>query len=326
MNITYGESSTFQLYVNLPLTIDMVIMLQITFFKCGGVCIGCGTHHRAVDGFAALDFIRTWCSIARGLDVSIKPFLDRTVIRARDPPRPQFHHIEYEVTKTTHPGAGTEPISTTAATFNITQEQLNKLRNKFKEDGCEDRFSTYEVVSAHAWRCRCIATGLEQADQETRLLIATNGRQRFQPPLPDFYFGNVVFMSIPKATVSELVSEPTWYAARKIKEATKRMDDDYLRSAVDYLELLPPDKSAVSRRPEMYKTPNLGITSWVRLPTEETDFGWGPPMFVGPLVVPYEGLAYLVRSPDSDNGSLSLAITLQTMQMKVFQEVFYHDL
>lgn len=285
-----------------------------------------GTHHRVVDGIAAFHFIKMWADIARGqLDhVAVQPFLDRTVLRARDPPRPQFSHIEYQRSSPTK-ATWTEP--TTTAMFNITEEQLNILKRQSEEEAdeyyCNGKLTTYEVVAGHAWRCRCMASGAH-GDQETGLLVATNGRQRLQPPLPQGYFGNVVFRAMPMARVNDLTSKPLRYAASKIKEATKRMDNDYLRSAVDHLELLPPDKSIVESRPQMYGGSNLGITSWVRLPMEDADFGWGRPMYMGPLAVPYEGLAYLVRSPDSDdNGRLSLAITLQTKQMKVFQDMFY---
>ncbi|KAJ0458741.1 Shikimate O-hydroxycinnamoyltransferase [Helianthus debilis subsp. tardiflorus] len=50
------------------------------------------------------------------------------------------------------------------------------------------------------------------------------------------------------------------------------MDNDYLRSTLDYLELQP-DLKVLVRGAHMFKCPNLGITSWARLPIHDADFG-----------------------------------------------------
>ncbi|RHN58379.1 putative shikimate O-hydroxycinnamoyltransferase [Medicago truncatula] len=53
-------------------------------------------HHYIADGTSGLHFINIWLDVTRGLDVSIPPFIERTVPRACDPPRPIFDHIEYK--------------------------------------------------------------------------------------------------------------------------------------------------------------------------------------------------------------------------------------
>ncbi|GFP91743.1 shikimate o-hydroxycinnamoyltransferase [Phtheirospermum japonicum] len=73
-----------------------LLVLQVTYFKCGGVSLGVGMQHHAADGFSGLHFINTWSDMARGLDLTVPPFIDRTLLRARDPPQPQFKHIEYQ--------------------------------------------------------------------------------------------------------------------------------------------------------------------------------------------------------------------------------------
>jgi shikimate O-hydroxycinnamoyltransferase len=99
------------------------------------------------------------------------------------------------------------------------------------------------------------------------------------------------------------------------------MDDEYLRSALDYLEVQP-DISALVRGAHTYRCPNLGITSWSRLPIHDANFGWGRPIVMGPGGIPYEGLSYILPSPTND-GSLSVAIALQSEHMKVFENLLY---
>ena len=88
-----------------------------------------------------------------------------------------------------------------------------------------------------------------------------------------------------------------------------------------YLELQP-DLSALVRGAHTFKCPNLGITSWVRLPIHDADFGWGRPIFMGPGGIAFEGLAFVLPSATND-GSLSLAISLQSEHMKSFSKLLY---
>nr|AGA20364.1 hydroxycinnamoyl CoA shikimate/quinate hydroxycinnamoyl transferase [Leucaena leucocephala] len=306
-----------------------LLVLQVTYFKCGGVSLGVGMQHHAADGFSGLHFINTWSDMARGFDLTLPPFIDRTLLRARDPPQPVFEHIEYKppptmkspqnpVQSPTKPGS--DPNTATVSIFKMTRAQLNALKAKSKEAGNTVNYSSYEMLAGHVWRSTCKARALPD-DQETKLYIATDGRSRLQPPLPPGYFGNVIFTATPMAVAGDLMSKPTWFAASRIHNALSRMDNEYLRSALDFLELQP-DLKALVRGAHTFKCPNLGITSWVRLPIHDADFGWGRPIFMGPGGIAYEGLSFILPSSGND-GSLSVAIALQPEHMKVFKEVLY---
>lgn len=302
-----------------------LLVLQITHFKCGGVSLGVGMQHHAADGASGLHFINTWSDMARGLDITIPPFIDRTLLRARDPPQPQFPHIEYQPPPTLNVTAenalNSETVPETAVSiFKLTRDQINALKAKSKEDGNTVNYSSYEMLAGHVWRCTCMARGLTM-DQETKLYIATDGRARLRPSLPPGYFGNVIFTATPTAVAGDLKSKPIWYAASKIHDQLALMDNDYLRSALDYLELQP-DLKALVRGAHTFKCPNLGITSWSRLPIHDADFGWGRPIFMGPGGIAYEGLSFILPSPTND-GSQSVAISLQAEHMKLFEKFLY---
>nr|AEM63675.1 hydroxycinnamoyl CoA shikimate/quinate hydroxycinnamoyl transferase [Platycodon grandiflorus] len=301
-----------------------LLVLQVTYFKCGGVSLGVGMQHHVADGASGLHFINTWSDMARGLDVTLPPFIDRTLLRARDPPQPAFPHIEYQPAPTMkaplEPANAQSVPETEISIFKLTREQLNALKAKSKEDGNTVSYSSYEMLSGHVWRCVCKARGLPD-DQDTKLYIATDGRSRLQPVLPPGYFGNVIFTTTPTAVAGDLTSKPTWYAASRIHDALGRMDNEYLRSALDYLELQP-DLKALVRGAHTFKCPNLGITSWARLPIHDADFGWGRPIFMGPGGIAYEGLSFVLPSTTND-GSLSIAISLQAEHMKLFSKFLY---
>ncbi|KAL6012187.1 hypothetical protein ACLOJK_002665 [Asimina triloba] len=296
-----------------------LLVLQVTYFKCGGVSLGVGMQHHVADGFSGLHFVNHWSDVARGLDLTIPPFIDRTLLRARDPPTPKFKHIEYQpppaMNKRPQPESG--PVS--VAIFKITRDQLSILKTKYK-DGVRPGYSSYEMLAGHIWRCACKARELPD-DQLTKMYIATDGRARLLPPLPPGYFGNVIFTTTPITVAGDLMNNPPTAAAGHIHNALARMDDEYLRSALDYLELQP-DLTKLVRGAHTFRCPNIGITSWVRLPIHDADFGWGRPIFMGPGGIAYEGLSFLLPSPTND-GSMSLAISLQADHMIKFQKYLY---
>ncbi|CAB4303519.1 unnamed protein product [Prunus armeniaca] len=279
-----------------------LLVVQVTYFKCGGVSLGVGLEHRVADGFSGLHFVNTWSDIARGLDLTIPPFIDRTLLRARDPPQPAFDHIEYQPDppiKTGTKAVGDE--SATVSIFRLTREQLNILKAKSKEDGNTINYTTYEMLAGHVWRCASVARELPD-DQESKLHIAVDG-------------------SAPIAAAGDLKSKPTWYAASRIHDAVVRMDNDYLRSALDYLQLQP-DLLPLVRGARTFRCPRLAITNWSRLPIYDADFGWGRPTFMGPGGIGYEGLAFVLPSATND-GSLSVVISLQSQRMKSFSKLLY---
>ncbi|XP_076893416.1 shikimate O-hydroxycinnamoyltransferase-like [Bidens hawaiensis] len=289
---------------------------MVTCFKCGGVSLGVGFDHRVADGMSVSHFINTWSEMARGLDITLPPFIDRTLLRARDPPRPVFEHIEYHPTVKSPLQVRLDETKTCFSMFKLTRNQLNALKAKAKKDGNTISYSSFEILSAHVWKCVCKARGLPN-NVKTRLDFPVDGRARFRPPLPPGYFGNAVFNCTIEATTSDIQSKPTWYIASKIHDALARMNNDYLNSALDYLE------QNLDQKPEVsYKSTNLRIISWARLPIHNADFGWGRPIFMGRVGIPSVGRCYVLPSPIND-GSLSIIIGLEVEQMKLFSNLLY---
>jgi len=129
-----------------------IIFVQVTYFKSGGVSLGAGMHHYVADGTYGLHFINTWSDVTRGLDVSIPPFIDRKVLRARDPPQPIFDHIKYKPppsmqTLEKPPKSGFENAA--VSIFKLSREPLNTLKAKFKEVDNTINYTSYEVLAGH---------------------------------------------------------------------------------------------------------------------------------------------------------------------------------
>ncbi|KAK9905121.1 hypothetical protein M0R45_000457 [Rubus argutus] len=269
-----------------------LLLVQVTYLKCGGVALG---HY----------FV---------------PEIHLSLYK---------HHIEHQPPKDYE---NEIRAATTVSVFKFTKEQLNLLKAKstptnYKEEDDDKntvliKYTSFEVFAAHLWKCACRARQLAD-DQETKFYTAVNGRTRLQPPLPPGYFGNVIFVATTTALAGDLISRPIRYAASCIRNALERMDDEYLRSTLDYLELQPlRDRTSAFARGAHYRSPNLAITSWVTLPLYDADFGWGRPAFMGRAGIPNEGKAYISSSPSND-GSISMVIHLQSQHMKLFSKLVY---
>nr|QCO76959.1 hydroxycinnamoyltransferase 1-like protein [Dendrobium officinale] len=244
-----------------------LLVLQVTYFKCGGASLGVGMQHHVADASMST------------------------------------------------PTPTATPSSTAVNIFHVSRTHLNLLKSKTATTNSNPRFSSYSLIAAHVWRCACAARALPP-NQLSKLYIATDGRKRLQPLLPDGYFGNVIFTATPLATAGEMGD-----AAGIIQAALGRMNPEYLRSALDYLEVQP-DLTALVRGAHTFRCPNIGITSWVSLPIHEADFGWGKPIFMGPGGIAYEGLSFVLPSAAAD-GSLKVAISLQAEHMARFKDLFY---
>lgn len=296
----------------------------MTRFKGGGVCLGIGLQHTLGDGPTGINFINSWAETARGLPLSTEPYINRSLLRAREPPTPTFHHVEYDppVSMNTVPDT-TQDIAdpqTTVSIFKITRDQLNSLKDKANKNSDGVKYSTFNSLAAHIWRCENKARCLPD-DQATKLYIPIDGRSRLSPPLPSSFLGNVIFMAATIASHGDVDSEPFSDTAKRIQNILKRMDDEYLRSAIDYMEKVPNVKAPV-RGARGFQFPNLSINSWMWLPVYEADFGWGSPMWMGPAKVSQDGKTYVLPSPVKD-GSLCVVTCLDTSHMEKFGQLLY---
>ncbi|WRX22845.1 hypothetical protein QQP08_015332 [Theobroma cacao] len=266
-------------------------------------------QHTLLDGSSGLHFINSWANTVGGLSPSIAPFLDRTLLRARNPPTPKFHHVEFEPSPSLQTMFSTSesqqsPKPSIVSVFKITTDQLNTLKAKVNENSNSNtKYSIYSILTAHIWRCATKARDLLE-DQQLKLTMPVDGRNRLHPPLPPGYFGNVIIMATLVALAGDLLSESFIDTVKRIHKILKEMDDEYLRSSIDYIEKAP-DINVIRRGPQTMRCPNLSVNSWIWLPIHDADFGWGRPIFMRPANIVHEGKVYILPSPTKD-GSVTL--------------------
>uniref|UniRef100_A0A0D9WMP7 Uncharacterized protein n=1 Tax=Leersia perrieri TaxID=77586 RepID=A0A0D9WMP7_9ORYZ len=308
----------------------ILAMFQVTFFRCGGVCLGAGIHHTAADGLAALDFVNTWAAIARddaaaAAAAKRRPCIDRTLLRARSPTTVRFDHAEYS----RRGGSGGSKLPFDTAILPMSKNQINALKGASVGAGGV-KLSTFVAVVAHVWRCACKARGLA-GTEAMRLYMTADARARVRPALPRGYLGNAIFRASAMSKVDDIVTKPLDAVADMVSGATARLDDEYVRSLVDYLEQQMVANGGAGGAAGMRKGEwvmpgtDLWVISWQGLPLYDADFGWGRPVFMGRACLQFSGLVYLVPGPDGD-GRLDVVVAMEPQSLGKFKEVFYDEL
>ncbi|KAL5207255.1 hypothetical protein ABZP36_031690 [Zizania latifolia] len=292
----------------------MLLLVQVTYLRCGGVVLGLALHHSVVDARSAAHFVETWASIARGSagdTALVTPCIDRTLLAARPTRTVLYDHPEYKP----EPATMDAVMASTyvSAIITLTRQQVAALKAR-----CEGA-STFRAAVALVWQCACRARALPP-EAETRLYSIVDMRPRLAPPLPPGYFGNAVIRTSTVATVGEVVSNPVGYAARRARAATSQ-GDDYARSLVDYLEgvdTMNLPRISISRA-------HLRAISWLGMSLQDADFGWGLPVFMGPALIYYSSCVYVMDAPGKD-GAVALALSLEPESMPEFRKVFTEEM
>uniref|UniRef100_A0A803MBV1 Uncharacterized protein n=1 Tax=Chenopodium quinoa TaxID=63459 RepID=A0A803MBV1_CHEQI len=154
-----------------------LLLLQITYFKCGSLCLSFQPHHHVADGASHFHFFNSWARLARGLDLSVYPVHDRaTYLAPRNPPQVKFRHLEYEPSLPPLIPIGLSgEMVTTECTLKLTKDQVNtlKLQVTSHQEVTNYKLSTFEVQAGHVWRSVCMARGLPN-DQDVKLYIVVN--------------------------------------------------------------------------------------------------------------------------------------------------------
>ncbi|CAD6269660.1 unnamed protein product [Miscanthus lutarioriparius] len=299
-------------------------MFQVTFFKCGGVCVGTAINHTVCDGRAFGHFLKMWAAIARGDSeeaILLRPSLDRTLLRGRSPPAVRFQHSEYPL-RGSVPSATKVPFDT--AVFPVSKNQVDALKGAAGASASK-KVSTYSAMVAHVWRCSCIAKGLS-GTADSRMYVSGCVRSRMRPPLPVGYLGNAIARTRTTATkVKDIVSSPLDAVADKVSAAVARISDEYVRSLADYLELAMNNAPGLHLGTWAVPDTDLYVVSWIGLPLIDVDFGWGRPSFVGRAILNESNFLYLVPSPDGD-GQLNVTVSMEPQALSRFKELFYEGL
>lgn len=132
--------------------------------------------------------------------------------------------------------------------------------------------------------------------------------------MPEKNFGNGIVLTSWLFSSGELTKKPLSYAVKLVQDAIQMVTDEYMKSAIDYLEVKKPSRFPAAT--------TFAITSWTRLSLHTMDFGWGRPFLIGPAYLPPKELVFLLPHP-KDKNSFTVLLSLPATSMKIFEELMH---
>lgn len=301
------------------------LVIQVTHFLCGGFVLGFGLSHCMIDGLGFSQFLSAMADLARGMPLlSVTPEWKREILKPRiSPPIVNFEHKELACINPSRNNLIDATAGLIQRSFLLTSQSLNKLKKdalagKAKDDEQYLYCSTFEALAAFVWKSRVKALQIP-LDEEVRLLFAVNVRKVSKPSLPEGYYGNGFFGAC-VAVSAKVVSESSlWYLVRMVKEAKARLTDEYLMSAMDFLELHRPEPQG-SPPPT---TTELYLSDWSRMAYSQVDFGWGEAMNVSTVSIPSVNICVFLPPPntnadDKEKNGIRVVTCLPTKAMEEF--------
>ncbi|XP_078169738.1 HXXXD-type acyl-transferase family protein [Carex rostrata] len=263
-----------------------LLALQITQFSCGGFAFGMCVHHALCDGAGANQFLASIARFARGEGPPvIQPLWERAeLLGPRNPP-----HVNVPFDRTITIDADVVEHGTywkhqksdggcrlVKEWFDVSDKCVEQFRDQLKEEaGFGVNFTTFEVLSAFIWRAR-IKASQQNTDEVVKMVYSMNISKILNPPLPAGYWGNVCVPVYVTLTAHELTTQPLWKTTALIRDSKRCINDEYVRSYIDFQELHFAKGISAGARVSAF-------TDWRRLGHSEVDFGWGPPVSVMPL-------------------------------------------
>ncbi|XP_043719182.1 omega-hydroxypalmitate O-feruloyl transferase-like [Telopea speciosissima] len=290
-----------------------LLTAQVTRFKCGGFVLGITINHCMVDGISAMEFVNSWAEIARGIPLTVPPFLDRYILRSKQSPKIEFTHNEFkEMNDVSNMVTLYQEEQMLYKSFLFDSDKLEHLKKMAMEDGSSSIKSctSFTALTALVWRARSKALKMKP-NQQTKLLFAVDGRSKLNPPLPKGYFGNGIVLTCCLCSAGELIEKPLSFAVQLVQEAISLVNDNYIRSTIDYFEV-------TRQRPSL--TATVLITTWTKLDFDTTDFGWGKPTQSGCVTLPEKEVVLFLSHGRGKKG-MNLLLGLPVTAMKIFEEL-----
>lgn len=255
-------------------------------------------------------------SLTRGDDMIIIPNADRTLLRARNPSKITHPHFEYSKSteiENLFSIRGTNSINVKKPfeenqihVLHLSPQKIASYKKKALENNNIKNLTTFQVVAAKIWKARSIATKMQE-DKISTMLFPVDVRKRVVPELQDGFAGNALVPGFARASVKELMELDDICHIRKVQEGIERLDDEYIKSNIDWLEV---------NRGVPCNEDSFSLVSWWRLGLENQDFAWGRLKCATPLTVK-NGLVMLLQGA-KDEGGLNVCVNLPVDQMQEF--------
>ncbi|KAL3644284.1 hypothetical protein CASFOL_012216 [Castilleja foliolosa] len=300
-----------------PVKMHGVLSVQVTELKCGGLFIGCTFDHRAADGHSANMFLTAWAEIAQSKPTTLLPSFRRSLFNPRRPPK-----LHKSLDKLYSPLLSMPPPPPTANHDHLISRIYHIKSNEVDHLQCQSNYedtrrSKIESFTAFLWKTLSACGDLSKT---MKLGIVVDGRKRLSGKMASLgcYFGNVLSVPYVEASVGDLQTMLLKDVAGIVHECIEMAStSEHFLALIDWVELRRP-KPAVAK---VYcKDENdeaaIVVSSELRFPVEDLDFGWGGPIF-GSYHFPWGGETGYVMPMRSAGGNGDWIVYMHLMKRQL---------
>ncbi|KAI3688671.1 hypothetical protein L2E82_46423 [Cichorium intybus] len=249
--------------------IEEQVAIQVNLFDCGGIAVGVCMSHRIADACSFSSFVSHWFALANGPETPLTgPVLDSAVLF------PPMDSYEFNRTGPTV----VDPFKKLVTKrFLFSSLAIKKLKHEaVKSDSTLVGFNPtrVEVVTALIWKCMA-------AVYDCKASVAfhvVNFRRKMVPSLPDHQFGNLFQMA------SAVAHETTDMGSLvgKVRGSFGKIDGEYLKSLMgeNGVEVARGNFREIRKYISQEGVGVFRFSSWCRFEVNESDFGWGKPVWI----------------------------------------------
>ncbi|CAL4904357.1 unnamed protein product [Urochloa decumbens] len=294
-----------------------VLLLQINRFACGGLVIASSAHHQAADGYSMSTFFHAWADAVRStgapplsINRPVIPYGPAAIIPRR-PPRCEFEHRGAEFLPLNaaprQPPARVHPSEIANLLLHYTSNFVAELKARATGNNNNNKYTTFEAVSAHLWRKITAARGRAEDPSRTALNVTVNGRARLgADAVARGFFGNAVLTASSGTSARDLARGSLADAAALVRAGVRARDRRYFQSFVDFGALHGGGEEELEPTvgdEDNVLLPDVAADSWLHLELHRLDFGCGGRLVgILPAHSPLDGVVVLIPSLRKEGG------------------------
>ncbi|KAJ6431348.1 hypothetical protein OIU84_018768 [Salix udensis] len=287
---------------------DSQLLVQASFFDCGGVAIGVGLSHKIADTATLASFMKCWAATTRSssTEVITSPvFMGASIFPQMDLPIPilPLDLIQGQ---------------SVLKRFVFEAPKITALRAKAISASVPNP-TRVESVTALIWKCAMSASRSNLGvPRKTVLSLTVNIRKRLVPALPDSYGGNFV------GRISARVED---HDDLELQGIVSRIRKNLTEFGEHYAKITQGDDISLAICKTVEDFENMAMstdidyynfTSWCNFELYDADFGWGKPTWLGPvLTVELKNVMCLIDTGDGDG--IEAWISLSPEDMALFE-------
>lgn len=249
-----------------------VVMIQVNFFKCGGIALSICTSHKIIDGHTCSTFLKAWADTALGSGIACPSFIPSNCLFPQNPSLPEgltlflwssrFNQSKYVTRRFLFSSPALTSLKTKAASSSFVPTRV-------------------EALTGLIWKCAISASKSTNGTQKPSVLsLAVDFRRKLFPPPSKFFMGNLFWSAV--AQYKPDAGAELHCLVGNLRNAISKINCDFVTQMqgeegfVKVIECLKDLRDAYSDERASY----YSCTSTCNSGLSEADFGWGKPTWV----------------------------------------------